>query len=72
MLIYLMNEMGLYTGESFRSWDEVDQWVYDRLGHYPTRQMKADMRGNRSFQIGSHFFKCELAEMSKHSYALVG
>jgi hypothetical protein len=59
MLIYLLYDNGLDTGETFRTWYEVHQWAYERLGRYPDAQMKRQMREERYFTIGAQTFKCE-------------
>lgn len=58
-LIYLLNDCGSDTGETFRTWDEVHQWYYDVVGEWPKSKVKAAMRSGQHFGVGARSFTCE-------------
>lgn len=68
MEIYLYrNEM--FTGETFRSHQEVADWVAEQLGEPPDAFTRMAIRMGRHFQIGGDWYHCLSSEESMEALA---
>jgi hypothetical protein len=60
--IYLLSGNG-FTGESFMSFEEIEQWMFDCLGRWPNAAEKRAIRSGKEIQIGSRYYKAERQEL---------
>jgi hypothetical protein len=69
MRIHLFYDNGMDTGETFATWAEVEQWYHEQMGHWPKTADKAAIKSERSFAVGSRYYKCE--KVKSHSLTAV-
>jgi hypothetical protein len=61
--IYLCGDNGC-TGESFRSWDEVYNWVREQTGDRMTAKERLNVKRGHHFMVGSRWYNCIVSEES--------